>query len=221
MVSIKQFILSSIPSLIINSSARKNSDSPVGAIAIAEFPAGGSQSVNGFVKFSALNNGSVQVDVNLSELPSTGGPLLYHIHEAPVPDNGDCLATLAHFNPNNGNATDCPSQGDNSLCELGDLSGKYGKIYNTDFQTSYVEKYLSLNPNNSYYFADEKRSITIHFANTSRIACANIELTNTGGKKNTSNDTTTATISTQTGNSGNKVGFSGAAVLAAAAALLM
>lgn len=217
MVWIKQLILSSIPSLIINSSAKKNSDSPIGTVAIAEFPAGGSESVNGFVKFSALNNGSVQVDVDLSNLPSVGGPLLYHIHEAPVPSNGDCLATLAHFNPNNGNATDCPSQGDNSLCELGDLSGKYGKIYSTSFQTSYVEPYLSLNLNNSYYFADGKRSITVHFANTSRIACANIKLT----KSNSSNDTTTATISTQTGNLGNKVGVSGAAIFAAAAALLM
>lgn len=220
MVSIKQLILSSLPAFTIASPATENSDSPSGAVAVAQFPAGGSNSVEGEVKFSALTNGSVEVQVKLEGLPTSGGPFLYHIHEAAVPSNGSCAATLAHFNPNNGNATACPSQGNNALCELGDLSGKHGKIDSTEADLSYVDPYLSLNSDNAYYFADGKRSITIHFANTSRIACANIELTSKGSNGSSNNTSSSASVSTAS-NFGNTVGFSGAAVVAAAAALLM
>lgn len=222
MVSIKQFILSSLPALSLAAPAVESTDSPEGSIAVAEFPEGGSHSVSGSVKFSGLKNGSVQVDVDLKGLPSSGGPFLYHIHEAAVPSNGSCAATLAHFNPNHGNATACPSQGNNALCEAGDLSGKHGKIDSTEAKLSYVEPFISLNSKSPYYFADGKRSITVHFANTSRIACANIELAEKGASNSSDNSTTSSVhVSTATDNLGNKVGLSGAAILAAAAALLM
>lgn len=220
MVSIKHVVAASLPVLALGASpATTNSDSPYEAKAVAEFPSGGSQSVEGSVTFTGVKNGSVNVNVKLSGLPSTGGPLLYHIHEAAVPSNGSCAATLAHFNPNNG-STDCASQENTSYCELGDLSGKWGKISTSSFEVSYIEPYLSLNPSNPYYFADGKRSITIHYKNTTRIACANIELTNKGSSNSSNNTSSSASVSTAS-NFGAQVGFSGAAVVAAAAALLM
>lgn len=220
MVSVKKVFAASLPALALGASpASKNSDSPYNSEAVAKFPSGGSSSVEGEVSFTGQKNGSVSVHVELSGLPSTGGPLLYHIHQAPVPSNGSCAATLAHFNPNGG-STACANQTDTSYCELGDLSGKWGKIKDTTFDVTYIEPFLSLNPSNPYYFADGKRSITIHYANTTRIACANITLTNKGTSNSSNNTSSSASVSTAS-NFGAQVGFSGAAVVAAAAALLM
>ena len=60
------------------------------------------------------------------------GPFGYHIHDQPVPESGDCAATLAHLDPyRRGQAVPCNST-EPQTCEVGDLSGKHGKIPKSD-----------------------------------------------------------------------------------------
>lgn len=139
------------------------SDSPTDVELHAVFE----KTISGHVAFSSPN-GTVEVLVDLSGLPETGGPFQYHIHQKPVPANGSCLATLGHFNPYNGsvNGTSAADK------EAGDLSGKHGLIEGTSLNTSYFDPYLSLNPDSKSYFGG--LSVVVHFKNSTRLACANI-----------------------------------------------
>lgn len=141
------------------------------------------KTVKGFVDFSSTN-GTVQVEVDISGLPSSGGPFLYHIHQAKVPTDGNCVATLGHFNPYNGSATAT----DAADKEAGDLSGKHGFINGTSIKTTYIDPYLSLNPDSESFFAN--LSVVIHYHNATRLACANIL-----EKSGLSNTTSTASAS--------------------------
>ena len=59
---------------------------------------------------------------------------------------------------------------------MGDLSGKYGNIAagQKDFSDSYVDLYESTKPGIGAFFGN--RSVVVHLADKTRIACANFEL---------------------------------------------
>lgn len=127
---------------------------------------------SGWVRFSAPN-GTVYVETNINNLPLTGGPFIYHIHEKIVPVNGTCADTLGHFNPYNGVYVPASNKTVTSAeREVGDLSGKHGSINGTSLYTSYYDPYLSLNPNDKAFIGN--LSVVVHFANSSRYACANL-----------------------------------------------
>lgn len=164
MVSVSSMLpLAAVASVVAGAAAPVLTDSPTEYIYRATFDKG----VTGSVSFSS-SNGTVMVNVNLSGLPSSGGPFLYHIHEKPVPADGNCTATLGHLNPYNGSETaTTPSE-----MEVGDLSGKHGTIPGTSYSTSYFDQYLSLNPSNPAFLGG--LSVVVHLNNLTRIACANI-----------------------------------------------
>jgi len=96
---------------------------------------------------------------------------VYHIHDQPVPANGNCTATLAHQDPFvRGEDTPCDAAKP-ATCQVGDLSGKYGKPNGTTFSASYNDAYAALVPGLGAFFGN--RSIVVHFANKTRISCAN------------------------------------------------
>lgn len=163
MVCVSKLSLLSLLSLVIADAAPEVSNSPTDVELQAKFDT----KISGEVSFFS-NNGLVEVSVDISGLPTSGGPFMYHIHQKPVPANGNCTATLAHFNPYNGTADGATD----ALKELGDLSGKHGKINGTSYQTTYIDEYLSLNPDDPAYFGG--LSVVVHLANNSRLACANI-----------------------------------------------
>lgn len=164
MVSFSQIVQSFALPAIVLSSAPEVSNSPSGAKYVAEF----SKGVSGSVQFASTEDGQVQVSVNLTGLPDYGGPFLYHIHEAPVPTDGNCTGTLKHLNPYNGSETASAAEDK----EVGDLSGKHGEIDGQELQTTYIDPYLSLNKDDPAYFGN--LSVVVHLHNTTRIACANI-----------------------------------------------
>lgn len=164
MVSVSSILpLAAVASVAAADAAPVSTDSPTGFIYKASFD----KTVTGSVTFSSTN-GSVVVNVNLSNLPNYGGPFLYHVHQKPVPSNGNCTGTLGHLNPYNGSETATSP----AYMEAGDLSGKHGKIPSTSYSTSYVDQYLSLNPSNPAYVGG--LSVVVHLSNLTRIACANI-----------------------------------------------
>jgi len=74
----------------------------------------------------------VLFQVLLSGFPTEGGPFLYHIHNNPI-TNGNCSTAGAHLDPFlRGDSPPCDSTSP-STCQVGDLSGKHGKINGTTF----------------------------------------------------------------------------------------
>lgn len=126
--------------------------------------------------------------------PLTSNPV-YHIHAHPVPSDGNCTGTLAHLDPFiRGENPPC----DTSLpqtCQVGDLSGKYGKVTSDPFQAFYVDEFASTLPGLGSFFGN--RSLTVHFGNTTRITCANFTLlegvVGRAGLANSTNVTATST----------------------------
>ena len=98
---------------------------------------------------SAATGKGVLFSVTVNGLPKEGGPfgmsasgaenshgessiithsLAYHIHDQPVPTDGNCNGTLAHLDPYQRGQTPACDATKPETCEVGDLSGKYGKF---------------------------------------------------------------------------------------------
>lgn len=168
MVSAKQIALLSLASLSYAADAPITTDSTGEESLVADFDWSNKSSITGSVQFVPANNGSVLVNVNVAGLPDEGGPFPYHIHQKPVPSDGNCTGTLLHLNPYHG----APNATSNAGQEVGDLASKHGNIEGHSFQTSYVDNYISLNPEDPAYIGG--LSVVIHFLNNSRITCANL-----------------------------------------------
>ncbi|KAI9764009.1 MAG: hypothetical protein M1840_008957 [Geoglossum simile] len=170
-------------------------DNPTGVTYVANLPDNGL--VRGSVSAVASSDGNgVSFAVSFKGLPSSGGPYGYHIHDQPVSANGSCLTTLAHLDPfRRGEDPVCDSSRPQT-CQVGDLSGKYGKITSDPYEHRYFtpsskpQYYNRMECLTSFYsytdlFASTKsgigaffgnRSIVVHFPNKTRIACANFHL---------------------------------------------
>lgn len=161
-------------------------DNPKGATYVATLPP--AKGPTGTVTAVAANNGTgVVFNVNVSGFPSSGGPFLYHIHDAPVPSTGNCTGTLAHLDPfKRGEQPPCDST-NKQTCQVGDLSGKYGKIAADPFTAQYTDLYASTKPGIGAFFGN--RSITFHYANATRITCANFTLQASGSNSSTATGT--------------------------------
>lgn len=57
---------------------------------------------------------------------------------------------------------------------MGDLSGKYGKITSDPFEAEYIDYYSSTKEGIGAFFGN--RSFVLHYANKTRLTCANFEL---------------------------------------------
>jgi Cu-Zn family superoxide dismutase len=165
--------LLSVSQLALGDKAPKIKKNPKNVVAIADFPFGFDNNVQGNIVFTAKRGKAVNVHVDVTGLPKEGGPFQYHIHENLVPSDGNCDLVGLHFNPYDA-PPDCEDQKDDSYCQVGDLSGKHGWIDTTCFETKYNDPYLSLNKKSNSYIVG--RSVTFHFANLTKFACADIEL---------------------------------------------
>ncbi|OBT43165.1 hypothetical protein VE00_07690 [Pseudogymnoascus sp. WSF 3629] len=124
---------------------------------------------------STGNGATVQVD--LQNLPTTGGPFAYHIHALPVNSTGSCESTGGHLDPYTG-TTPCNTSIPAS-CQVGDLSGKHGTVPHSSLVTNYGDAYLSLVADTPAFIGN--RSFVVHDASGARIACANFVFHNGGG----------------------------------------
>ncbi|EPS36173.1 hypothetical protein H072_10369 [Dactylellina haptotyla CBS 200.50] len=140
------------------------------------------------------------------------GPYPYHIHQMVVPADNNCTATGGHLDPYM--RTDEPPCDANApqTCEVGDLSGKHGKIpldVNTAMWcTSYVDKFLSLKSDDQAFIGNS-RSIVVHNAEKVRLACGNIVAAAAGGMGASSANTTTTPGATSTGGPAVSTGAAG------------
>ncbi|TVY47168.1 Cell surface Cu-only superoxide dismutase, partial [Lachnellula occidentalis] len=131
--------------------------------------------IKGSVAATANPNGiGVSISVSFSNLPTSGGPFLYHIHEAPVPADGNCTSTGAHLDPFVRGETPACDSSLPQTCQVGDLSGKHGKIESDPFVATYSDDFASTVQGLSSFFGN--LSFVVHFANKTRITCANFAL---------------------------------------------
>ncbi|KAF4991147.1 hypothetical protein FGRMN_8015 [Fusarium graminum] len=128
--------------------------------------------VKGYVFAQATDSGNgVNFKVEFSNLPKEGGPFTYHIHVEPVPENGNCTATLAHLDPfARGEDPPCDPK-DPASCQVGDNSGKHGKITSDPFKAEYIDYYASTKEGIGAFFGN--RSFVLHYANKTRLTCGN------------------------------------------------
>ncbi|KAI0117704.1 superoxide dismutase [Nemania sp. FL0031] len=154
-------------------------NNPAGKQAVATLPDKPfftSGALNGNVKgtvkaASGVDGVGVDFEVSFSNLPTEGGPFTYHIHVDPVDGSGNCTNTLAHLDPFiRGEDPACNSTRPET-CQVGDLSGKYGKITSDPFTAKFHDNFTSVSEGPGSYFLN--RSIVVHFANKTRITCAN------------------------------------------------
>ena len=148
---------------------------PVGVTYKATLPNKNTTTLRGTVTGTTSPDGvGVIWTVDVTGFPAAGGPFLYHIHDQPVPANGNCTATLAHLDPYiRGEVPICdPSQP--QTCQVGDLSGKYGEPAGPNYQATYHDLYTSTQQGPASFFGN--RSIVFHLNNKTRINCANFTL---------------------------------------------
>ncbi|KAF2866800.1 superoxide dismutase [Massariosphaeria phaeospora] len=154
-------------------------DSPVGASYEVTLPNKGNWKVDGNIKaVSAPDGKGVKFEVSISGLPAEGGPFMYHIHEKPVPADGNCTGTGAHLDPyKRGEVPICDATKKES-CQTGDLSGKYGNATESSYSNSYLDLFSSTNPGNPAYFGN--LSVVVHLSNKTRISCGNFKMVSPG-----------------------------------------
>lgn len=162
-----------VSALALSEAAPKVSKNPKRLVAVADFPEKGTNKLTkGYVFFTSPTGGDVKVHIDFTGLPKMGGPFYYHIHENLV--NADfCEDAGGHFDPYHG-LSQCPEQGDDAVCQVGDLSGKHGWVNTTCYQTEYTDPFLSLNVKDPAYVVG--KSLVLHLADQTRIACANIKV---------------------------------------------
>ncbi|KAF1985244.1 hypothetical protein K402DRAFT_422207 [Aulographum hederae CBS 113979] len=160
-----------VVSVAFAQTAQAVTDNPIGAHYIATTPAGGNKGIYATVSAETARNG-VMFTININGAELTGGPFLYHIHDQPVPASGNCTQTLAHLDPTVRGETPVCDKARPETCQVGDLSGKYGDIpFLPGFNAEYTDPYVSLKPGIGAFIGN--RSFVLHYANKTRIACAN------------------------------------------------
>jgi len=184
-MQIKTFLAAALFAAAISA---QNVENPEPAAAIYDNPVGksysatfnGAKGVTGRLTFVAGDGGhGVDVTVKLSGFEDVLGPYGYHIHDQPVPADGNCTATKAHLDPyGRGQVTPCDASKPET-CEVGDLAGKHGKIPDSEngpvhYSKSYNELYASTKEGIGAFLGN--RSIVIHRndANKTRLTCVNI-----------------------------------------------
>ncbi|KAF2691000.1 Cu,Zn superoxide dismutase-like protein [Lentithecium fluviatile CBS 122367] len=147
---------------------------PVGAQYLAVLPDKSTTTLRGSLQIQSSADGKgVDISVAVSGLPAEGGPFMYHIHEKPVPTDGNCTGTGAHLDPyKRGEAPICDASKPET-CQTGDLSGKHGNITARDFSAKYTDLFLATKEDPSYF---GKLSVVFHLSNKTRISCANFTL---------------------------------------------
>jgi hypothetical protein len=107
------------------------------------------------------------------QLNLTYSILVYHIHALPITD-GNCTTSMGHLDPTNRGELHACEVAAPQTCQAGDLAGKHGNVTSVSFSASFIDLYLSTDPNSPYFFGN--KSIVIHSMNTTRLTCANFAM---------------------------------------------
>jgi Cu/Zn superoxide dismutase len=135
---------------------------------VADFDNGG---VTGTITFTQANIGApTTIDVKLYGIAKQ--PNKWHIHSFPLLPGAGCGSDSVggHFNPTKVTLPYVGGSCSGATCEVGDLSGKHGKLNATNFDFTFTDNTLPLFGKNSI----EGRAIVIHASDGSRMSCASV-----------------------------------------------
>ncbi|KAL9105274.1 MAG: hypothetical protein Q9227_009533 [Pyrenula ochraceoflavens] len=160
--------------------AAVTTNNPVGATYEATLLDKSSTDIRGTVVGTSNSNGTgVMFNVNLYGFPDASlGPFIYHIHSTPLDPSGNCTTALAHLDPYQRGETPPCDATQPQTCQVGDLSGKHGKISGGAFTASYLDLYTSTQEGLGSFFGN--RSLVVHSANATRLNCANFTMVSAG-----------------------------------------
>ncbi|KAF2431746.1 Cu,Zn superoxide dismutase-like protein [Tothia fuscella] len=154
--------------------AKAVTNNPEGHTYVATLPA--TATVQGAVSVSAGQGGKgVTYDIKLHGFPKEGGPFMYHVHEKPVPSDGNCTGAGAHLDPTKRGEVPPCNPATPAQCQVGDLSGKFGNVTaGPVFHKTFADAYSSLVKGDPQYIGD--LSLVVHLSDKKRIGCANFTM---------------------------------------------
>ncbi|EIT74617.1 hypothetical protein AO1008_11140 [Aspergillus oryzae 100-8] len=135
-----------------------------------------------FTTHGAEDGIGIQFRVALTGVPKDTF-LNYHIHDNPVPKDGNCYATGGHLDPyKRGDQPPCNTTVPQT-CQVGDISGKHGPVWTADgnFEVLYRDFFLSNVEDTIAFFGN--RSVVVHLPDNKRINCGNFHLVSDGEEK--------------------------------------
>ncbi|KAB8231539.1 putative cytosolic Cu/Zn superoxide dismutase [Aspergillus alliaceus] len=135
-----------------------------------------------FTTWGAENGVGIAFRVALTGVPKDTF-LNYHIHDKPVPEDGNCYATGGHLDPyKRGDQPPCNTT-EPQTCQVGDVSGKHGPVWtpDEDFDVTYTDYFLSNVEDTTSFFGN--RSIVVHLPDNKRINCGNFRLVSNKGEE--------------------------------------
>ncbi|MCJ1399476.1 hypothetical protein MMC11_002678 [Xylographa trunciseda] len=113
------------------------SNNTIGVTYQAVLPQSDTTAFTGYITATSVTNGTgVAFSANFYGFANETalGPFLYHIHESPVPPDGNCTGAGAHLDPYaRGEIPPCDPAAPQT-CQVGDLAGKHGNITTAPFQ---------------------------------------------------------------------------------------
>jgi hypothetical protein len=121
----------------------------------------------------------------------------FHIHAHTVPDDGNCTSTLAHLDPFLRGEDPACNHTFPQTCQVGDLAGKYGKITSDPYEDKFHDEFGSMNIGSNSSVPD--RSFVVHFANKTRITCANFAVVSEGNGSSSAKPSLTGDGTSSTG----------------------
>jgi hypothetical protein len=150
--------------------AKPIKNNPVGETWVATFD-GSQAGIKGTITAVGWTVG-VNYTIDVTGLPEGKGPFNYHVHAKALPVNGTCADTGAHLDSYvRGQEPPCTASLP-ATCEVGDLSGKYGKVDGPAAKKEFNDPYSALDKIMLGYIGE--RAIVFHDASSARIACANL-----------------------------------------------
>ncbi|KHJ32458.1 putative cytosolic cu zn superoxide dismutase protein [Erysiphe necator] len=153
-------------------------DNPPDVTYVAILPTQFSSKIRGAVSATGNSNGiGVNFLVNFTNFPPELGPFAYHVHVNPVPSDGNCSGALGHLDPFIRGEDIACEKALPQTCQVGDLSGKHGKITEDPFSASYLDEFVSTTMGIGAFLGN--RSIVIHSMNKTRLTCANFTMLKT------------------------------------------
>ncbi|KAE8351016.1 superoxide dismutase, partial [Aspergillus coremiiformis] len=128
-----------------------------------------------FTAWGTDNGVGIRLRVALTGVPKDTF-LNYHIHNSPVPEDGNCYATGGHLDPyQRGDQPPCNTTKPET-CQVGDVSGKHGPVWTPvdKFDVQYTDFFLSNVEDTVAFFGN--RSVVVHLPDNKRINCGNFHL---------------------------------------------
>ena len=166
--------MSLLPVLLLLLSVCQRSQPVQGLTAVSRFSQNG---LSGSITFNQPTpSSSTTITLNITQLPLDNLP--WHVHVFPFrlgsPSPCSSSSVAGHFDPLLASReTDYSARcaGNSSLCEMGDLSGKHGRLTSLNSMQQFSDSTLHLHG----VYSIIGRSVVIHRPDNTRLACANID----------------------------------------------